>query len=210
MINKKTPKGVFLYIKYFYANIKIVLAIVITVFIILIFPLFLTFDINYKQSTKRVYYKIKLFNFVLLLYGYVEKIQEGIAIHLNRKTAIIITYDKIFDMKNKIKPLKDYHVINMQLQIDMGSEKGVLEPISIGYFINYISQYFEWLIVNSKPYVKFEKTINIYENEKLFSLKINATFVLNLLMITISAIKIIMEKIIYAIKNRKQQNKQSN
>lgn len=200
----------FLYIKINNANIKIVLISVILSYIILIFPIFIRFNLSYSTDVKKFLYNVKLFNCIVILYGYAEKIEEGIAIHLNRRKAIIITNDKIFDVRNKIKPLKDYHVIKFYTQIDLGDEDDLLRPLLISYTLNYVTQYLELFLRNSKSYVKFNKVINIYEEKKLFSLKVKATFVLNLLMITISIIKIILEKTIYAIKNRKQQNQQSN
>ncbi len=200
----------FLYIKIINANIKIVLITVILTYVLLIFPIFIRFNVAYSNEVSKVFYKVKLFNFIVLFYGYVEKIDEGIAIHLNKRKAIIITNDKIFDVGNKIKPLKDYHVIKFNAQIDLGSKENVIAPLSLAYVINFVAQYFEWFLENSKPYVKYNKVINVYEDEELFLLKTNATFVLNLLMITISIIKILVEKTFYAIKNRKQQNQQGN
>ena len=94
-----------MYIKIYNANIKIVLIAVITTFILLIFPIFIRFNFAYSNEAKKILYTVKLFNFIVIFYGYVEKIEEGIAIHLNKTKAIIITNDKIFDVKNKIKPL---------------------------------------------------------------------------------------------------------
>ena len=196
----------FLYIKNLTANIKIVLTIVILTYILLIFPIFIRIDVAFTKDAKKILYKIRLFNLFVLFYGYVEKVNEGIAIHLSKRKAIIITNDKIFDVKNKIKPLKDYHVIRLFMQIDLGNKESILTSLSTAWSINFVTKYVEWFLENSKPYVKFNSAINVYEEKDLFCVKINATFVFNLLMVTISLIKILLEKTFYAIKYRKQQN----
>ena len=196
----------FLYIKNLTANIKIVLTIVILTYILLIFPIFIRIDVAFTKDAKKILYKIRLFNLFVLFYGYVEKVNEGIAIHLSKRKAIIITNDKLFDVKNKIKPLKDYHVIRLFMQIDLGNKESILTSLSTAWSINFVTQYVEWFLENSKPYVKFNSAINVYEEKDLFCVKINATFVFNLLMVTISLIKILLEKTFYAIKYRKQQN----
>ena len=48
------------------------------------------------------------------------------------------------------------------------------------------------------------------EDENVFNVYLNACIVFNLLMIILSFIKIFLEKIIYAISSRKQQNYKSN
>ena len=196
----------FLYIKNLTANIKIVLTIVILTYILLIFPIFIRIDVAFTKDAKKILYKIRLFNLFVLFYGYVEKVNEGIAIHLSKRKAIIITNDKLFDVKNKIKPLKDYHVIRLFMQIDLGNKESILTSLSTAWSINFVTKYVEWFLENSKPYVKFNSAINVYEEKDLFCVKINATFVFNLLMVTISLIKILLEKTFYAIKYRKQQN----
>lgn len=192
-----------MYINNLNANIKVVLTAFIIVYIILIFPIFLTIKIRVNKGNNRLFYTIVIFGFIKLLNGYLELIKEGIAIHLTRYKAIIIPLKNIFEMRNKIKPLKDYHIIKFNIELALGLNNSLILPVSISFLLNYILQYVEWFLYNKKPYVKIDTNISLYENDNIADLHVKATVVFNLMMVIISLIKIGVEKVFYAIKNRK-------
>ena len=194
-----------MYIKIQFANSILVLIVTVIISIIIIFPIFINIKINFDSSIKKIYYEIKIF-FIKILYGYIEKDTEGIIIHLNKRKAILIFYKDLFTMKDKAKPLKDYHLINFSSEISVGIKNDVIKALELGYLYNYIMFYIKWLTFNKKPYFNLDTKVNIYEEKNLFIYKCNSTVLLNLLMIIISLIKIFVEKIYYAIRNRLQQN----
>ena len=200
----------FLYIKQINANIKLVLIATIIIFITLIFPIFINIKIQYLNKEKRLYFTISLYKVLRLLQGYIHLVFDGIAIHLSKFTAILIPYKNLLDMKNKIKPLKDYHVIKLNLSINVGNSESLIFPLFCAFLYRYIEENIKLILYNNKPYVELDGKINVYEGQNLFNFKLQGVAVLNLLMILISLIKIITEKVIYAIKNRKQQNQQRN
>ena len=175
------------------------LIVTVIISIIIIFPIFINIKINFDSSIKKIY-------FIKILYGYIEKDTEGIIIHLNKRKAILIFYKDLFSMKDKAKPLKDYHLINFCSEISVGINNDIVKALELGYIYNYIMFYIRWLTFNKKPYFNLDTKVNIYEEKNLFIYKCKSTVLLNLLMIIISLIKIFVEKIYYAIRNRLQQN----
>ena len=129
-------------------------------------------------------------------------------IHFSKKQAIIIPYKNLFGMRKTIKPLRDYHFIKLKSLVEIGDVEHVFLPITIGFIINYFNSIIDWLLLNQKPYLDIDNKVCVYEGESVFNIYINAVVVFNLLMIIISMLKILVGKIIYAIRIKKQQNKQ--
>ena len=180
------------------------LATVLIVSIILFFPLFLSINGFISKDLKKIYFSICLFGFIKILSGYAQFLSDGVAFHLTRKKAYIYFYKKIFDLKNSVKPLKDYHIIKFYSVLEIGSLNGLFLPLSAGIALNYVNNIILWLFDNKKPYVKINNYIDIYENKDIFNLYLKASLVLNLLMIILSIIKICVEKIVNGIRKRKQ------
>lgn len=166
--------------------------------------MFINIDIKFEKN-HGLKYSIKIF-FIKILYGKIEKQPEGIVIHLNKKKAILIFYKDIFGMKEKAKPLKDYHLINLNCQLDLGIKNNLIAATEIVFLYNYTTELIKWLTFNKKPYFSLQSKVNIYENKDIFNYSLKCTILLNLLMILISLIKIFVEKIYYAFRNRLQQN----
>ena len=93
-----------------FANIIFVLATIITIYSILIFPILLNGNLSFNKNYKVINYNVKLFGFLKVLYGYFELDNEGIIVHLTKSKAILITFKDILSLRKKIKPLKDYHL----------------------------------------------------------------------------------------------------
>lgn len=180
----------------------------IIIYILLILPLFLRFRIGYFNEYKKLYFTIYLFNFIKLFYGYIEKIDNGFAIHINSKKSFIFSFNNTFSMKAKVKPLMDYHIKRFYSAIEIGSEK-LFNNLAFSFFYNFINERLVWLLKSKKNYIKVKNDLNVIENENIFRVYIDFTVILNILMIILSFIKILMEKIINGNSKRKQ-SKQSN
>lgn len=186
------------------------LGAVIVSTIIIIFPIFLNIDIIFSKEAKRVIFLLRIFGFIKIISGYIERIEEGFAIHVSPKKAFIIAYDKIFGMRNKVKPLRDFHFIKVRSITELGSDKSIVAPLCAGFVFNYINWFLCRYFYVNKPHLDVKNDVNIYEEKNVFNIYFSGTVVFNLFMIILSAIKILTEKIIYAIGKRIKQNKSSN
>lgn len=188
----------------FIANIKIVLTVILIV-IIIIFPIFINVKIFF-DNTNLLRYKISLFNIIRVFCGNIEALEDGIVVHLTRKNAILVPYFELINLRKKFEPIKDFHLIQFISNIEISAEDA-LETVGIISFSYLIFTNVIKCIINTfKPYVNIKTNVNVMEESDIFKIKVGFILVFNLLIVIISAIKILMEKIIYAIKNKRKQS----
>lgn len=182
------------------------LIVIVIICVLIFFPLFLNINIFYNNKEKKLFYKLYLFKFIVLIKGYAEKIEEGFAFHISKKKAFIIEYKSLLGLNKKIKPLKDYHIIKFYSEIDYGNVENNINSVFIAKYYEIINNLFCKVLVNNKPYIKINNNFNVYLDSNVFNIKCKITIILNLFMIILSLIKIFVGKIFYAFKFRKQQN----
>lgn len=194
-----------MYILLHIAYIIIVLILTISIYVFFIFPIFLNFKIFFSKELKKLFFTVNIFGFSVLS-GYAEQIKEGFAVHLTKNYAFIIPYKNLLGLKASAKPLKDYHIIKFDSEIDMSSEDNLIDCFTSAFIINFIFNHLNFYLINKKPYFKFSNEINVYENKNILNISINLLVLFNFLMIFLSLIKIAVEKIIYEFRNKKRQN----
>lgn len=202
---KRTQRRPFCIHFFFNANNNGVLIIVVIIYSIIIFPISINIRLYYSNRYRKIYFLIELFRFIKIFSGYIEVNKEEIIVHISSSRAIIIKFIQLFNFRKKFKPLKDYHVIEVNSLIELGSSEHSLRLGIICLILNYLDNFIGWYFYHDKPYLKLNNKINYYNNDKTnlyFSFKI----VFNILMVIISVFKIIGEKLLYALSNRKQQN----
>ena len=182
----------------------LVIYLIVGIFAFLIFPFFIGFHIDANYQKKKIFYRIDVFSFIKVLNGYVQAKKDGIFIHLTKRRAIMVPYENIVSIRNKVKPLRDYHVINFNSRLYLGQLDGVLGLTTIAFIYNFVVNNVEWFLYHYKPYFKTRNQVFVLENTNVFNLCINATVVFNFLMVLISLIKILVEKIVYAITRKTQ------
>lgn len=186
-----------MYIFTIYADIKIVLAIllIVSIFALFSFPMKINLKFIFSKELRKIFYTIKLYNFIKINSGYLELKDFKLFIHISNKKALFI---KLNPWGNKsIKIIKDYHVKDLKSYLEIGGN--ALEVSTIAFLINYIDLIIKWFLLNSKPYVLYKNTITVFNNKK-FNYFIKVGVYVNLLMIIISIIKILMGKIKNAVR----------
>ena len=184
--------------------LNLVLAAVITIYIILIFPIFVNIHAFFCKKTGKLYFGIYVFGVIKIISGYAHTCAGGYVIHLSDKKAVFTPYSSIFEIKNTVAPLKDYHVIKLDWFIEIGSIDSVVLPLSAAYCLNFFNTIAKKITFELKPYVKINNGIAVYEDKEIFNFYIKSVVVLNILMLLISIIKILTEKLLYVFRERKQ------
>lgn len=173
---------------------------------VLIFPLNLGINAAFLKEEKKAFFGIYLFGVIKIVGGYAEKITEGFAVHLSDKKVVIINYKAMLGAKDRIKPFMDYHFTKIKIVIESGSENNLITPVSIAFISEYIMSFIERYYSFKKPYLVIDCGFNVYDGKNKLNLFIRLNVVFNLIMIISSIIKIITEKTIYAIRQRKNKN----
>ncbi len=187
-------------------KVVILVFIVVLSFILLIFPIFLNIKIIYNYEYKKFYYLIQIFGFIKIVSGYGQYYINKIVIHISDTKAFLFEIIDLDRLKKSFKPLMDYHFIKLNTLIELGSNDDTLPPLKTVFMLNYLSSIIKWFLVNKKPYIVIDNNFSVYESEKKFNFYGKTLIVLNILMILISIIKIVMERIIYEFRKNKQSN----
>ena len=196
-----------MYILTLNANIKnTVLVAVVCIFVILVFPIFTRIKVKFDKNTPKLYYKISFFGIINVINGYAQFLNDELIFHLTKRKAVIVKSSDVLSIRKKFKPLRDYHLIKLNCIINLGFENNALLAMSITHVYNYFFNLISWYFYHKKPYLSINNEFNFYEQKDVFSFRIRGVILFNLLMILISIFKIFMEKIIYAIRIRAQQN----
>jgi len=193
-----------LYIFIVNADIISVLFWTISIYLLLTFPIFVNFYGYYATKENKAFFGVDIFGIIKIVSGYAQIIKEGICIHINDKKAVIIPFQKILGLRKSFKPLKDFHIVRANLIVELSGAVDFFYPLSCIFTINYFVNSFGFYLSNIKPYVKLRSTTTLNLNRDYSDFLLNFTVILNLLMVIISFIKILMEKIIYASRKRKQ------
>ncbi len=173
-------------------------------FIVLIFPIFLNVNIVFNFKYKKVFFALKIFGIIKILSGYIEISKNDVLIHISDKKAILIEFIDLDGVKKSFKPFMDYHFISLRTLTELGDNENRIIPFFSTFILNYIESILKWLLINRKPYVNFNNYYNIYESEDKKAFFGKALITLNFLMIIISVIKILVEKLTYEFRKIKQ------
>ncbi len=174
-------------------------------FTLLIFPIFVKISIIVKFDYSALYFNISLYGLIDVFYGKAKLSDNTINLWLRSKKEKVYPLNIIFKLNKPFKPLNDYHFISFNSLVEMGVEEITCEGLMVAQAVNQLYGYVTDYFSSTKPYLKIKNDIIIEEKTKKLRIYLDKVLVLNLLMILISLIKIMGEKIIYAI--RKKQNK---
>ncbi|MBQ9513462.1 MAG: hypothetical protein IJR66_00570 [Clostridia bacterium] len=161
------------------------------------------FNINLVLDVEKKKYQIivKLF-FIKIFRLLVISKSNGLYL-IKGKKEVKITAKIVKALNNNIDIIKDYHV----LKIDINSEIGDFNKYN--YFIFYnllINKILLIFLTIKKPYVKSKNLISI-DNEDIFLIDVKIQIVINLLIIVLSIIKIIIRIIKAKWKEKKTELK---
>lgn len=168
--------------------------IAIILVILLIFPIFVNVKL-YISNEDKLYFCFKLFSFIRIIFGEIIANSNGLIINLNYKKIIIYKYKKFLNIKESIKPLRDYHLLNCNININFGVtdlEKGVI----VASVFQIISEMIYSSLRELKPYVKLKSKLNIYENTREKNAFVSLNFVFNLLTVLLGLFKKLLGKLI--------------
>ncbi len=183
--------------KTYIANYNFVIICACIIYVILIFPLLINFSIYYTNDNKTFYFSLKLF-FINIIVGSIRVSKKGFILTKNGKPSIV-PWKSLLNINKTAKPLKDYTITNIKITTNAGSDN-LLLPCVICCVIKYADYYIYNVLKTLKPYIRYSNDVNLFEGQSFIQFYARVSANTTLLTIFISAIKIFMEKIIYATK----------
>lgn len=172
---------------------------VLGIYILIIFPIFTSFNITFIKKYKKLYWTINIFG-LSIIGGLINLNTKGVVIKIGKKKTILYPYRKILNIKNRTKTLKDFHIISFRSLVEYGNTNNIeLANVLFNVYVwhnNIIGKIFS----NLKPYLKLKNDVDIYEKQNLLNVYLQVKILFNVLTLLIIFIKIFKEKISNAAK----------
>ena len=162
--------------------------IALIIIVLIIFPIFVKSELFFCKKNKKLFFCFKIFSFLRIIFGEISANSNGLIINLNYKKNIIYPYKNFINIKEKIKPLRDYHLLKCKILFKIGV-CDMNEGIIIASAFQSINEIINSLLREIKPYIKLKNIINIYEDSDDKNAFISLTFVFNLLTVILGIIK---------------------
>ena len=177
--------------------LNLVSAIIITaiLYFVLILPISVRFDNFYSSECKKLFYNISIYNLIKINSGYAEYDKGQIIFHVSNNKALILDLKSLTGLQEGVKPLKNYQVVSIKTKLELGGGGNCLAVYSIGYIISYFQNLICWIMMNKKPYLTLKNNVDLYENANFVNVYCESIVFFNLLSVSISLIKTLMEKL---------------
>ncbi len=179
------------------------IGIIISAFILLVFPIFFSVNGYFSKEKNRLYFGLYVFGFIKIKSGYAEIFIDKITFHFSKKKIKIFYYKNFLSSKNTIKKFYDYHLLNAEIFVDIGSCDNLAFALSGGMSLYFIFNLLDFNLKYIKPQLRLDTFVNVYD-EDIFNLIGKFTFVINLFVIILGLLKIVWEKIFYAKRKQNQ------
>ncbi len=150
----------------------------------------------------KLYFQLELFNIMPIFFGIAKITASQINISSNFFKLKTFQYKNLIKIKSKVKPLKDYHIINFNLLIDTDYNENFIITAYSAFLYQRAVETIGSILSIKKPYFKLNCQFNAREGDDLLKIYLKSTLIFNTLMIILSIIKILMEKLIYVFRKK--------
>ncbi len=90
--------------------------------ILLFFPIYLEMDAHYDMNRRKFAFAVYAYKKLRVFGGYAATYLGGIALHVSKKRAILIPYDKVNDERKKFSVFKTFRLKSFLLTTESGAE----------------------------------------------------------------------------------------
>ena len=168
------------------------------IFIILFFPIFINFDVFCEPKKNKFAFNSTLFGFIKILKGKIKLTNEGIIFIFSNKKQKVIFYNKLFNFRNKVKTIKDFHLVSFNSLIEVNYEKNDLSALSACFIYSFILREIKWFFYHKKPYLNLDNKITYLNEKNALKVSIYATALVNIFIVLINIIKYFWGKLFNA------------
>ncbi len=139
-------------------------------------PIVFRIVVHYDMNRKKFCFSLYLFNFIKIIGGYIATYRGGLAIHISKKKAIVLSYGQLEGERQRFSFIRTFHLTSFQLTTETGAE--YLLPAFVLY--STVKNYF---IIKSLPKCMIENHLWLADGDKLrLSLSIVTWFTLFILL----------------------------
>ena len=88
----------------------------------LFFPIVQSFNAYGDLNEKKFAFSLYLFGFLRLIGGYVTSYKGGLALHVSKKTAILLPYSGMNEKRKKFSFVRTFHLLSLSVSTETGAE----------------------------------------------------------------------------------------
>ncbi len=163
------------------------LLIIIGVIATFFFPFYIQMDAHYDVNRKKLGFSASLFGFIKLVGGYIGTYKGGISLHLTKKRAVLVAYNKINSERKRFSFMKTFRLVSLKQTVETGAEY---------LFLSTIVQTTIKAIFVARRGKKEAFYSNLWLNDgDLLRISVNAVLYFNLFILIKNFIKFIKEKL---------------
>ena len=169
--------------------------------LLFLLPVFLRTDVYLDLFENRAWFSVYLYGFIKLFGGYAELNREGIAVHVTKKKAFFIFYNKMGDTRKQFEITQGFQLWRHHQIIETGGVNTPVTPLAAS-FIQSASGAVCSYLQTRYPFISLKNSMLVTENAS-FKLTTQTTVVFNLLVVVIAITKKILEAIINWIRKKR-------
>lgn len=169
--------------------------------VLLIVPIWVNIHAHFDVLERKIWFSIRLFHVIKLLGGYILLTNEGFAIHVSKKKALIFPYTQLFTMRKQFEITNGFQLLRLRFTIETnGAER--MYGVAIATGLRIIGDVLYPILQTKYPLLSAKNYI-LLSDKKIFTISMEMVTAFNFVILIIAIIKKILEGILQWIRERK-------
>ena len=169
--------------------------------LLFLFPLYVRAEAHLDVKENKCWFFVGLYRHIKIFGGYGQLGKDGIALHISKKKAIFIPYNKMGDTRKKFEITQGFQLLNFHQVIETGGAE-TMYAIMLGAAFNAISGSFFSVLRTKHPYLSLKNNLLLTHRAEL-KITLQSEVVFNGLVLAVALTKKLLEVIINWIRTKK-------
>lgn len=169
--------------------------------LLFVLPLHVSVDAHLDVKENKCWFFLGLYRHIKLLGGYGQITKDGIALHITKKKAIFIPYEKISDTRDKFEITKGFQLVRLHQIIETGGA-GSIYGIMWGAVNTAFAGSVFSVLQTKHPFLSLRNNL-LLSNRTELKVTLQTEVALNLLVLSVAISKKLLEALIKWIKTKK-------
>ena len=170
-------------------------------FLLTFFPVFLWLDAYVDARGNRAWFSFSAYRFMKIFGGYGQLDKEGIAVHVTKKTALFLPFDKLGDMRKKFEITKGFQLWKFHQTVEIGGADNVYGVLVAAGIQSFASGAFAYLRTKH-PFVSL-KNCTLLAEDPCLKLSFENAVVFNGFVLGMAITKKLLEALINWIRKKR-------
>ena len=169
--------------------------------LLFIFPLYIRVEAHLDVKENKCWFFVGLYRFLKIFGGYGQLQRDGVALHITKKKAIFIPYDKMGDTRKKFEITQGFQLLSFHQVLETGGADSIY-AIMLGAAFNAVTGSLFSALHTKHPYLSLKNNL-LLTHKSGIKITLQSEVVFNGLVLTIALTKKLLEVIINWIRTKK-------